>query len=233
MQKPTWKTNMTQRDYTKDGSHKIDIPTCSIEFQIPDTLNPPVLFYYRLTNFYQNHRRYVKSLDTNQLLGQFEDNTTVNSGYCTPLSLAPDGHPYYPCGLIANSLFNDTFTSPVLVDTVGSNADSSVYNMTNQGIAWSSDAKLYGRTAYNNSYIRVPPNWYNKYGPAGYTDTNPPPNLETWEEFHVWMRTAGLPAFSKLAKRNDVTPMVNGRYRVDIDMSNDRKYLILRVIADI
>ena len=215
---PTWKQNTTLRTFQPYGRNTMNIPTCSIEFQIPDDIGPPVLFYYRLTNFYQNHRRYVQSLDSNQLLGQFEDSKTVNNGFCTPLSLAPNGSPYYPCGLIANSLFNDSFSSPTLLNTINSSASSQEYKMTNKGIAWSSDAKLYGKTAYNNSYISVPPNWVDRWGPQGYTDANPPPDLSQYEEFQVWMRTAGLPAFSKLAQRNDNTTMTAGRYRVDIDM---------------
>src|SRR6266566_2221311 len=34
---------------------------CSLRFDIPESMGPPVLFYYHLTNFYQNHRRYVSS----------------------------------------------------------------------------------------------------------------------------------------------------------------------------
>jgi LEM3 (ligand-effect modulator 3) family / CDC50 family len=67
------------------------------------------MLYYRLTNFYQNHRRYVKSVEEGQLQGQ---NLTAQqlqkSGACAPLTVAPNGKPYYPCGLIANSLFNGT-----------------------------------------------------------------------------------------------------------------------------
>ena len=37
------------------------------------------------------------------------------------------------------------------------------------------------------------------------------------EEFQVWMRTAGLPTFSKLALRNDNQTMKAGNYQVDID----------------
>ena len=216
---PTWRTYNITKNYTSTVSLP-NVPVCSIEFQIPDNMGPPVLFYYRLTNFYQNHRRYVKSLDSNQLLGQNESSSTIANGFCTPLTTEPvTGRPYYPCGLIANSLFNDTFYSPVLLNTVNSSSDSAVYPMTDQGIAWSSDGKLYGKTTYNYSQIAVPPNWYDRYGPDGYTNDNPPPDLSTDEAFQVWMRTAGLPAFSKLALRNDNQTMTSGRYSMEIEMS--------------
>jgi hypothetical protein len=64
----------------------------------------PVFLYYRLTSFYQNHRRYVKSVDALQLKGE----ATV-ADTCAPLDKNPNNKlPYYPCGLIANSLFNGT-----------------------------------------------------------------------------------------------------------------------------
>jgi hypothetical protein len=33
-------------------------------------MKAPVFFYYQLDNFYQNHRRYVKSKNYKQLMGE-------------------------------------------------------------------------------------------------------------------------------------------------------------------
>lgn len=94
--------------------------------------------YYGLTNFYQNHRRYVKSRDDNQLLGEFSN--TVSSD-CSPFDLN-NGIPIVPCGAIANSLFNDTLQlfsksfGPVLVK--------------NTGIAWPSDKDIKFRNPDGN-----------------------------------------------------------------------------------
>jgi LEM3 (ligand-effect modulator 3) family / CDC50 family len=83
---------------------------CQIQFTLPTDFTPPVMLYYRLTGFYQNHRRYVKSVDQGQLNGQDKTAEQLHKdGGCVPLTLAPSGKPYYPCGLIANSLFNGTF----------------------------------------------------------------------------------------------------------------------------
>jgi hypothetical protein len=185
-------------------------------FDIPNDIGPPVLLYYRLTNFYQNHRRYVKSLDTDQLNGKFISNSTISSSACNPLKLAPNGKAYYPCGLIANSLFNDTISSPVALNSADG---AKTYNMTSKGIAWSSDAQLYSKTVYTNHQVMPPPNWHNRY-PNGYTDQNPIPDLSQYEEFQVWMRTAGLPTFSKLALRNDDAVMTAGSYRIEISDCN-------------
>jgi LEM3 (ligand-effect modulator 3) family / CDC50 family len=56
--------------------------------------------------------------------------------------------------------------------------------------------------------------------PNGYTDAQPIPDLSSFYELQVWMRTAGLPTFSKLALRNPNEIMKAGTYQVDIDLSN-------------
>jgi len=76
-------------------------------------LQGDVFIYYGLNNFYQNHRRYVKSRDDHQLLGRLKD----PSDECEPFAYAPDpnakgkskGIPIVPCGAIANSMFNGNF----------------------------------------------------------------------------------------------------------------------------
>ena len=85
--------------------------------------------------------------------------------------------------------------------------------MSSHGIAWDTDKDLYGKTEYQPSEIEPPPNWIRRY--PNYTSFDPP-NLETDENFQVWMRTAGLPYFSKLALRNDTGVMVQGTYQVEI-----------------
>lgn len=79
--------------------------TCHVFFAIPQDLEASVFLYYKLTNFYQNHRRYIKSLDSQQLLGQNRSASDLNSGECKPLG-EQNGLAIYPCGLIANSVFN-------------------------------------------------------------------------------------------------------------------------------
>lgn len=74
--------------------------------------------YYGLSNFYQNHRRYVKSRDDHQLLGALGD----VSNECSPFDRVPvdtnrnvtDYKQVVPCGAIANSLFNGNFVEWVV-----------------------------------------------------------------------------------------------------------------------
>ena len=210
-----WRQYSINKTYAT-GTTPVNTSICSLRFNIPDNLKPPVLLYYRLTNFYQNHRRYVKSLDSDQLKGTDVKNNSL--GACDPLNTDHTGKPYYPCGLIANSVFNDTINKPVQLNVHYSNAKNITYNMTTDGIAWSSDAALYHETKYNLSEIAVPPNWYLRWQ-NGYSTENPPPALEKDYGFQVWMRTAGLPNFSKLALRNDNETMQCSQYQVDIENS--------------
>ncbi|KAH9233767.1 hypothetical protein K456DRAFT_299690 [Colletotrichum gloeosporioides 23] len=218
-------TAFKSSDQTKNAlwaSEKVNITTtggityettqCRIQFNIPEDINPPVLFYYHLTNFYQNHRRYVASFSDKQLKGDALSVDKVSSSNCDPLrteEVNGTNMPIYPCGLIANSMFNDTFSSPRWLQ------DDTLYEMkNNSGIAWDSDASLYGKTKYNYNEVIPPPNWRVQY--PEYTEQNPPPNLAEWQAFQVWMRTAGLPSFSKLYQRNDNDVMKEGTYEVNI-----------------
>jgi len=207
-----WKKERALR--TPPYSVELTTDICTVQFDIPNDIGPPVYVYYRLTSFYQNHRRYVKSLDTDQLNGDYINNETISVSACSPLQLAPNGKAYYPCGLIANSIFNDTINSPVAVNA-GGGQSSEPYIMTNNSIAWDSDASLYKKTKYQPWEVMPPPNWAPRY-PDGYTEEMPIPDLSEYEEFQVWMRTAGLPTFSKLALRNDNDVMTAGLYTIDI-----------------
>ncbi|KAK9371075.1 ligand-effect modulator 3 family [Lipomyces kononenkoae] len=186
---------------------------CRLRFEIQSEMSTPVLVYYRLTNFYQNHRRYVQSIDEQQIEGQARSAADLQSSQsCKPLVLNEEGKPYYPCGLIANSYFNDTFGSPILMGDV----DNVTYEMTDIGIAWSNDKNRFKKTQYTASQVVPPPNWALSY-PDGYTDENLP-DISQWESLQNWMRLAGLPTFSKLALRNDTVSMPAGIYEMDIGM---------------
>jgi hypothetical protein len=187
---------------------------CTIEFALSYELNPPIFVYYRLSNFYQNHRRYVQSLDKDQLAGVARTKAELDgSGDCDPLS--GDGtRPYYPCGLIANSMFNDTFLPQFKWITPTSGQAPNPYQLSNKGIAWASDRQRFGRSAYRPEDVVPPPYWTKRF-PQNYTAENMP-NFAEDEEFQVWMRTAGLPTFSKLALRNDNDKLQFGRWAVEI-----------------
>lgn len=114
--------------------------------------------------------------------------------------------------MIANSLFNDTFTTTLS----GVNGTSDDYEMTDEGIAWASDKNRFKNTEYDYTDIVPPPNWYKKY-PNGYNKDNVP-DISTWYQFQNWMHTSGLPTFNKLALRNDDDTLKTGTYEVSIGL---------------
>jgi hypothetical protein len=207
--KPQWAH--ARETYEFSSGKKKDTDVCILEFHVPEDVKGPIYFYYRLTNFYQNHRRYVKSFDVDQLKGDAKTGPQIKSGECDPLDVAPDGRPYYPCGLIANSMFNDTYSDLRALNV----NEYEFYNLTEKGISWSSEGDLYGKTKYEPKDVVPPPNWADQYPDDGY-DSTTLPDLHTWEAFQVWMRTAGLPTFSKLAKRNDKDRLLTGTYQLQI-----------------
>lgn len=102
---------------------------CTVTFQVDRAMRAPVYVYYQLDNFYQNHRRYVKSRSDAQLMGDLLPESGLND--CDPLKTISDGGQtkiLNPCGLIANSFFNDFYT----MATPG-------FTLDEEGIAWESD----------------------------------------------------------------------------------------------
>jgi hypothetical protein len=93
---------------------------CELPLKITEDMEGTIMVYYQLNNFYQNHRRYVQSKSSNQLLGQHMSVADLKTE-CDPivtmadlgLDKSYDGvpipatEPANPCGLIAKSLFND------------------------------------------------------------------------------------------------------------------------------
>jgi len=183
---------------------------CTIQFYLNSTFNGPVYMYYRLTNYYQNHRRYVQSFSSSQLLGKALSIGDISSD-CNPLyqwqnETSGDYYPIYPCGLIANSLFNDSFSNLTAV------GGGTLISFSTSGIAWPSDKNKYANTSYQPNQAVPPPNWskYNgTYAVLGY------PDIANDEAFMVWMRTAGLPNFRKLYAITQTT-LIPDLYEIQI-----------------
>jgi len=198
------------RQWSYDNENNI----CTVEFELLKTFKKPVYLYYRLTNFYQNHRDYYKSYEADQLKSD-KPITLKKDSSCNPYTYDNDKQ-YYPCGLIANSFFSDEFSNLI-------QEDKEVYEFSESGISWSSD-----KDKYKNMNIEVltdeqissfvpPPNWKKSFPKFanGYTRENFP-KLADMERFQVWMRVAGLPNFRKLYGQNKNTDLVKGRYAINI-----------------
>lgn len=102
--------------------------SCTVSLKATAKMKSPIYVYYQITNFYQNHRQYVKSYSYKQLLGDYTLSKEDLEGDCS--SLRTNGSKVLnPCGLVANSLFNDQIT--VATDTFAP--------MYTNNIAWASD----------------------------------------------------------------------------------------------
>eukprot|EP01006_Ploeotia_vitrea_P048854 TRINITY_DN67282_c6_g2_i1.p1 TRINITY_DN67282_c6_g2~~TRINITY_DN67282_c6_g2_i1.p1 ORF type:complete len:387 (+),score=13.28 TRINITY_DN67282_c6_g2_i1:65-1225(+) len=109
--------DLTQYKSDDPKIHKTYLTYKWVQMRLPKTMEPPVYMYYKLTNFYQNHRRYGKSKDSAQLSGA--DVGIGDVPDCKPYRWAgevddeegmkTDENMYEPCGLIPYSMFNDTF----------------------------------------------------------------------------------------------------------------------------
>ncbi|KAH7568530.1 hypothetical protein JRO89_XS06G0011400 [Xanthoceras sorbifolium] len=144
-------------------------------------MKAPIHIYYQLDNYYQNHRRYVKSRNDKQLLHGLKYNDTSS---CQPEE-SNNGLPIVPCGLIAWSLFNDTYTF---------SRGTTELMVSRKNIAWKSDRDhKFGK--------RVHPFNFQNGTLTGGGKLNPHIPLSDQEDLIVWMRTAALPSFRKLYGR--------------------------------
>ena len=193
---------------------------CEIKLTIDSEIEAPIYVYYQLDNFYQNHRRYVKSRSNDQLMGNsisgadLDDcdpiKTNKDLGEDITLSLAkteldPDDTAW-PCGLVAKSFFKDTYK---LYRSSGAEVAISSDN-----IAWKSDV-----------------DYKFKNGDAKDWETKQWMDVED-QHFIVWMRTAGLPNFRKLwgqidenMEKGEYTLKIWNRYKVDSFAGS--KYFVL------
>lgn len=112
--------------------------------------------------------------------------------------------PAIPCGLVAKSFFNDTYTLRL---------GDKVINITDKNIAWSSDV-AYKYKNIKNTTIPKTLKLHDKSTPTKWTQVQW--HDMTDEHFIVWMRTAGLPSFRKLWGKID-QDLAPGRYKVSID----------------
>jgi len=176
-------SNVLDRNLTKDYF----TCTCKMNFSLPTNYKGQVYFYYLLQNLYQNHRKYFGSRDNNQLLGKPSVHVSDN---CEPFSYIKTNDTYLnyaPCGLIANSIFNDSFQLVYI-----NNKTYFPVNMSSKGIAWKSDRDL---------LFGIPQDWKDTMKPVHWPETAKERNINSYkgdEELMVWMRTAPLSTFKKL-----------------------------------
>ena len=193
--------------------------TCDINFSIEEEMSKDVYVYYCMKNFYQNHRRYIKSKSNKQLKGNWLEESDIDDD-CDPIKLNKDLYEgitglnktvldpegvAHPCGLIAKSFFNDTF--------VLKKGDNDEIVIKEEGIAWSIDKKKFKNSPNRDKQ------WI---------------DVES-ERFMVWMRPASLPDFRKpwgiidkdLEKGNYVLTVTNN---YQVKSFDGEKYFILSTV---
>lgn len=191
------------RSYSK----KCTSVNCTLSIDIPENMTYPVYVYYEMQNYFQNHRKYMKSKSYKQLQGQDLDagklgecegalyGKDLYEDYYLNGTAIPDDAVAFPCGIMARTMFNDTFE---------------IYDPSNNrvainesGIAWESD-KDYLFHNYDGDYTSK--QWID----------------QTDEHFIVWMRTALTKNFRKLwgiieqPKESEENSMETGKYKVKI-----------------
>ena len=171
------------------------LKNCSITMEVTKLMKQPVFVYYQLGNFFQNHRRYVKSKSERQLRGLIASSSELND--CKPEDMV-NGQVIVPCGLIAWSFFNDTFQ----LSTNGFLNDNGTVFVNKTGISWKTDREeRFNDTVFpanfpNNNRTLLPN--ASQIGGGCLNESLP---LSKNENLMVWMRTAALPTFRKLYGR--------------------------------
>merc|ERR1719204_244554 len=203
--------------------------TCTVDFTLDSKFSgSQVMMYYGLERYYQNHRKYATSRSDYQLRG----NPLNPDSNCEPYESDLDTSKVFaPCGLIANSMFNDTFKLEWLSQTHKNGTiepQNKQINFTSEGIAWHSDhGTKFKNPAGNNLQASFngtvkPPSW--SKAPYELDPDNPSNNAFLNEPFIVWMRVAAFPTFRKLYSRilMELNPelkngLESGNYRLTVD----------------
>jgi LEM3 (ligand-effect modulator 3) family / CDC50 family len=126
---------------------------CELTFTAPKDMYPPVLIHYELTNFHQNHRSYYRSKDPFQLLGQVGNQDSISALDCEPLNKFGN-ITLNPCGLIANTLFNDFFELDA--ERSGRDINNKKLELIETGIAWQSDIEYVYAQPMGFNYSECP-----------------------------------------------------------------------------
>ena len=196
----------------------------TINIEIKEDMEAPIIIYYQLNGAYQNHRRYMKSKSIDQLHGKsFTLKEMKDTEECDPVYTNKDmgktknydggeldpNELAVPCGLMAKNYFNDDFTEWKL-------ESGRSLNISQTGIAWKSDKEIiYKNTADKSKQ------WIDMKN----------------EHFIIWMRPSLTPDFRKkwgiitenLTKGDVITVTVENNYKVG--GYKGEKYIILSTMT--
>lgn len=151
-----------------DFCHDYIYTNCPITVTISEKMTKPIMIYYQIDEFSQNHRVYMDSKSDKQLNGEEVSKEDLEkSGVCDNVLLNKDVGAYnlnpddvaYPCGLLAKSFLKDRYFDW--------SVNGKEINITVENIAYKADKKKYENIGYNEEK-----HWLNM----------------TDEHFMIWMR---------------------------------------------
>lgn len=192
---------------------------CTIEIEIKEKMEKKVIVYYEFTNFFQNHRRYMKSKSNDQLQGKpFTLEEMEDSGDCKPATtnkqmgkthsvtkseLNPE-HLAIPCGLMAKAYPEERFYLKAPNDEA--------IPINDANISWRADREELFKNLQTSS--DTPDREWESKQWIDMTD----------EHFIVWMRPSNLPDFRKLYGRIE-KDLEKGNYKLTIkNLYNTTQY---------
>jgi len=126
-------------DYTDLPTNRHGVGTFDIK--VDRDMEPPIWVYYQLDGFHQNHRRYVTSRSNAQLSeGDVPTPKTSEEDLkeCKPWVSTGD-RINYPCGVVARSVFNDTYALSVRGPEATEAAKRVAVDSRATTIAWGAD----------------------------------------------------------------------------------------------
>ena len=184
----------------------------TISFTVPETMKKPIMIYYQLNDFRQNHRFYMDGKSTKQLEGEeITKEDLEKSGECENaltnkeigrFSSSDQDEVAFPCGIKAKSFFNDRF----LDWKISGNS----IKITTENIAYKKDIEDYSKVEYDEDK-----HWLN------ISD----------EHFMIWMRNNPFENPRKLYGKIEENDITSGS-KVEITIENKyyynfEKYIIL------
>lgn len=183
----------------KNVSLSAETCDCAVVFSLEKAFEGDVFFYYGLRNFHQNLRRYMDSRDDGQMVGR-KAFLESPSSYCKPFDKDANGVPFAPCGAVANSMFNDSFS----LSYHNSSGETHSVSLLRQGITWYTDKNVKYRNPKMGN-LTLPEVFKDTMKPLYWQKTvyeldplDPTNNGFVNENLIVWMREAAFPNFKKL-----------------------------------
>lgn len=189
--------------------------SCQVTFDVDQDMEGTLFIHYKLTNFYQNHQKYIYSVSYGQIIGNFltyEDLKDSCEGYTNN----SDNKIYVPCGAVALSFYNDT---------ISADRDSDNQEFQPNDIAWPGDTQFIFRKISDEYNDENSEKWLS------------PPSYNN-EVFMSWLKLSPFSTLYKPYLRCSSCRISKGtQFKVEIENNYDtssfggEKYVILSKVT--